>query len=293
MYWRQKALLHMLLVAARPVSRLELMKWAFLLSRETPSGGGSAFYDFVPYHYGPFSFGLYQEVSKLVDAGLVQEPTPQTWTASPGVLECTRDLPAPLRQDAARTVQRLGGAPLRDVIDYVYEKYPWFTINSRRRQLPRPAAIAAVYTLGYEGVSVDAFLNTLVWSGLTAIIDVRHSALSRRYGFHGRTLSGLCGRLGIAYTHLPELGVPPSTRQSWRQAADLSELMDAYEERVEARQNAAVQAATALMAEHPSALVCMEAEPGRCHRSRLARLIARRSGLEVQHLRIERCSQAA
>ena len=62
---RQKAALFMLECAGRKVSRLELTKWLFLLRQEMPSAGGGAFYQFVPYRYGAFSFCLYQEAEAL------------------------------------------------------------------------------------------------------------------------------------------------------------------------------------------------------------------------------------
>jgi len=291
-YWRQKALLHMLLLAGRPVSRMELMTWAFLLSREAPSRGGPTFYDFVPYHEGPFSFALHQEIGKLVKEGVAEEPRPRTWTASTGAHRCTRDLPPAVRRDATLTVRRLKDTPLRALIDDVHGRYPSLMTAGDESRRPLPSAGAAVYTLGYEGASIDAFLSTLVLQGLGAIIDVRQDALSRRYGFHGSTLSRLCGRLGISYTHLPELGVPRPTRKQWRERDDLSELMAAYEERVEADQDQALRAAANLAAASPTALVCMEAKPSRCHRSCLARLLGRRTGLKALHLRVETCGQA-
>lgn len=80
---RQKVLLSLLKLAARPVERLEFMKWAFLLRQELPSEGGSAFYDFVPYHYGPYSFTLNHEAGKLESEGLLIA-TETTWTARKG-----------------------------------------------------------------------------------------------------------------------------------------------------------------------------------------------------------------
>jgi len=58
MLTRQKTLLSLLDVAVRPVQRMELTKWCFLLRQESTSAGGSAFYDFVPYRFGPFSDNL-------------------------------------------------------------------------------------------------------------------------------------------------------------------------------------------------------------------------------------------
>ena len=69
---RQKVLVHLLQQAGRPVPKIDLVKWCFLLRNETPSQGGSAFYHFLPYHYGPFSFCLYREIDQLVCGGLVE-----------------------------------------------------------------------------------------------------------------------------------------------------------------------------------------------------------------------------
>ena len=79
---RQKALIYMLEQAARPVSRMELTKWCFLLWREMPSKGGDAFYQFVPYLHGPFSFCLYRESENLVQQGLLDEADARNWKVS-------------------------------------------------------------------------------------------------------------------------------------------------------------------------------------------------------------------
>ena len=62
---RQRVVILLLKLADRPVSRTELTKWCFLLRHESETQGGSAFYDFVPYRFGPLSFALYQETEKL------------------------------------------------------------------------------------------------------------------------------------------------------------------------------------------------------------------------------------
>ncbi|MBL9122226.1 MAG: hypothetical protein JNG90_01250, partial [Planctomycetaceae bacterium] len=73
MLHRQKVLIHLIKAAGRPLSRYELTKWSFLLRHEFPSQGGSSFYDFLPYQYGPFSFALYQELEKLEATSYVQQ----------------------------------------------------------------------------------------------------------------------------------------------------------------------------------------------------------------------------
>ncbi len=67
-----------------------------------------------------------------------------------------------------------------------------------------------VYTAGYEGESIDRFLQKLLKAGIEQILDVRSNPMSRKYGFSRKTLSGLSEKLDMEYVHLPELGVPPS-----------------------------------------------------------------------------------
>jgi len=68
---RQRILLRVLREANRPISHIELVKAAFLLRQETLLANESAYYDFVPYLFGPFSFALYRELRALVRDGYV------------------------------------------------------------------------------------------------------------------------------------------------------------------------------------------------------------------------------
>ncbi len=71
---RQRIILSMLQEAEGTASRIQLMMWTILLTRETSSRGGRAFYDFLPYTYGPHSFLLRKEIRNLVKIGLIEEP---------------------------------------------------------------------------------------------------------------------------------------------------------------------------------------------------------------------------
>ena len=83
MLLRQKILLLMLKFAGRPVQRVELMKWCFVLRHESESKGGNSFYDFVPYKYGPFSFALYQEIEKLESTSYILSHGEFAWKLNP------------------------------------------------------------------------------------------------------------------------------------------------------------------------------------------------------------------
>jgi len=280
---RQKTILEFLKAADRTVLRTELTKWSFLLRHEYGSNGGNAFYDFVPYQLGPFSFSLYQEVGKLEDNGYVLRDGDHGWKLDSRV--AFKAPTASVQQDVARIVRRCGRWNTYKLLDYVYDAYPTYTVNSERKKLAkRPTAEPAVFTAGYEGISVDAFLNVLVENGVRRLIDVRHNPIARRYGFHRSTLQRLTGRLDIDYVHVPELGIHSELRQNLETMDDRKALFDRYEESTLSSNNEALQLVATLMQEKPSVLVCMEAEAICCHRSRVAEHIAKRTSLPIKNL---------
>jgi uncharacterized protein (DUF488 family) len=128
-----------------------------------------------------------------------------------------------------------------------------------------------IFTIGYEGTTMDAFLAALREAGVEQVIDVRALPLSRRPGFSKNILAATLKDSGIGYVHLKALGTPKPGRDAakkgdWRTM-----------ERVYAGQlhlpEAQAQAAQLrdLAAERPSALLCFEHDPKHCHRTMLLR----------------------
>ncbi len=282
----------MLAEAGGEATHLEVTKWAFLTRVETTAAGGSSFYQFLPYQYGPFSFGLFQEVAAMTRDGLVEEVTaPQKrWRLTDaGRAEARRAESGPAA-GARSIVKRFAGKPSNELIDHVYNRHPWFTVNSEiRKHEKRPTAKPAVYTAGYEGLLIDGFLNGLLKAGIARLIDVRHNPIARRYGFHKSTLDRLCGKLSIEYRHIPELGIPSDDRQGLADGgmAERTRLFESYTRTTLTMQTAAIAAVAKLVQEKPSVLVCMEAKPCECHRSHLAKPVAALTGLPIVHLEIK------
>jgi len=280
---RQKTLLYLLQQASRPVSKLELTKWAFVLRQEMPTKGGNAFYDFLPYRYGPFSFCLYREMDALIREGYVQGES--TWSVTSLANNVADSLSNAVKLDGRGVIDRLGKKKIEGLVDYVYQRHPRFTVNSERLRLAdRIYAKPAVYTAGYERLSVDAFLDRLIGSGVERIIDVRNNPIARRFGFHKSTLSKLAGRVQIDYVHLPELGIASSLRRDLTAVSDYKELFDSYERDTLARNSKSIDRVSTLMKEKASVLVCMEADPKLCHRSRLANAVSSKTSLQIHDL---------
>lgn len=152
---------------------------------------------------------------------------------------------------------------------------------TKKRQKRAPLA---VYTVGYEGRTVDGLLDHLLRSGIRRLVDVRKNAASRKYGFAGKTIAKLCADVDIEYTHVPTLGIPGTLRVDLDSNEAYQRLFDRYEREILPGVTAGVEQVADLCREKPSALMCFEASSKKCHRGRLAPHVAKASDLEVKHL---------
>lgn len=286
---RQRVILSMIAEAGGRASRLAVTKWAFLLKNECDSRGGSAFYQFLPYKYGPFSFCLFQEASALVRNGMIEEDDQNSWRLTREGCRAARQVRSDVHGDIKRVVQSHASKSSSALVDYVYDRHPWYTVNSEIRRVDRRKdAVAGVYTAGYEGLLVDGFLDGLMREGIERIIDVRSNPVSRRYGFHKTTLNRLSGNVGIEYEHFPQLGIESQQRQDLDQPGARERLFDDYAESTLISETRAIKDVARLVEERPSVLVCMEARHCDCHRSRLATVVAAECGLSIHHLALGR-----
>lgn len=139
-----------------------------------------------------------------------------------------------------------------------------------------------IFTIGYEGATVPEFVSALQRAGVERVIDVRALPLSRRPGFSKSPLKGALEEAGIEYLHLKALGTPAEGRAAARAGlhADLQRIYSGQLELPEAMVQSAQM--LELVKEKPSALLCMEREPRKCHRTLLLDAVA--PDAEVVHL---------
>ena len=139
-----------------------------------------------------------------------------------------------------------------------------------------------IYTIGYEGVTMDAFIATLRDAGVERVIDVRALPLSRRPGFSKTTLAASLKEAGIDYVHLKALGTPKRGRDAAKKG-DVVTLRAVYDDQLALPEaQAAAAQMRSLAAEKRSALLCYERDPCHCHRTLL--LHAEGEGAEVVNL---------
>jgi uncharacterized protein (DUF488 family) len=143
----------------------------------------------------------------------------------------------------------------------------------------------AIFTIGHSTRSLDEFIRLLRLNKIEGVIDIRRIPKSRRQPqFACAALGTALRRAAIGYTHLESLGGfrrarPDSANLGWRNRSfrGFADYMETPE--FEAGLARAVKLAEA----KPSALMCAEAVPWRCHRSLVADALLVR-GLQVEEI---------
>jgi len=293
MLTRERIALKVLEEAGGSLPRTVLVKLLFLLRMETTLKDNSSFYDFVPYKFGPYSFALYRDLYRLESYGYVSRGESK-FVLKEKLLDETQRQTSKLTRNVQLTVanvfERYGQETPNSLVGIVYDKYPWYAINSEhsaRKNVAistRPKASPAIYTIGYEGRSVDAFFNFLLEKGIETIIDVRANPVSRKYGFSGRRMKQIGEYLGLGYSHCPTLGISSAARANLSDTVSRTSLFAQYERTTLVDHKEIITEVGKCMKRKASALVCVEKDVECCHRSKLALAIASETGMEVLHL---------
>ena len=272
-FYRQRFLLSLLRFINTEITRTELHKHSFLFSQQTPMG-----YDFVPYQYGCYSFQLDKDLLDLSEQGFIdfgkriklKIDNPTTWlkTKDSNSLSAYPKEHKMLRRD--------------DLINFTYKNYPYYAINSEiidricsaqekikieneKRQLKKKNS-AAIYTLGYERISLETYINKLIRNNIKLLCDVRKNPFSRKFGFSYKALSNILPKVGINYVHIPQLGVESNKRKNLNHKEDYKKLFDEYKTTLPAREEALNKVLDLQKKHRRIALTCFEKHHHECHR---------------------------
>ncbi len=290
LFERQKALLSLLDAFGGEVGNLDFQKLLFLycMEEDTPT------YEFVPYKYGGFSFTSYADRRRLVERGLLHADD-RTWKLTrAGASEAAVSPKARARmiQFSKHHTGIRGDA----LVALAYQSYPYYAIRSEiaeRVLADSPASFLAVaaarpsvsvpglWTIGYEGRTLEGYLNQLLRAGITLLCDVRRNPLSRKYGFSKNTLSNGCDGVGIQYEHISELGIESSQRRNLETQADYDALFAQYQMDSLPRQHSNLLTIRNWIKSGACvALTCYERLPEQCHRHCVAEALEKEFGPE-------------
>ena len=143
---------------------------------------------------------------------------------------------------------------------------------------------AQIFTLGYEGLSLAAFLRQLSAAGVETVVDVRDLPLSHKPGFSKRPLSEGLARAGIDYRHMKALGAPKPIRDRLRKTGARSAFFKEFRAHLRGQREALAELGE-IVAGTSACLVCFEADPALCHRTVVAEAVAKKTGAAIRHLR--------
>jgi len=140
-----------------------------------------------------------------------------------------------------------------------------------------------LYTLGYEGLDVAAFIACLRSATIRQVVDVRENPFSRKPGFSKRALAGALLAEGIEYLHVVELGCPREIRERYKRDRDWRRYEVAFREYL-GGQGAALASVARLAKEKAVCLVCFEADFNRCHRTFVGEAVVGVGTVGLEHL---------
>lgn len=290
MLQRMRIILYLLSNLPDTVSLECFVRIVFLLSQH---GCTSSSYDFLPYRSGPFSFTLNRDLCLLSNYGYISTHNGNILLCEdmrPSLCPEFERIPSSYKALLAGVSSAYSHVPPCALEAIVQREYPWYTLYNKFMNGPCKTndapgrASLSVYTSGYEGASIDAFLNNMLKAGIAAIVDVRAHPQSRKYGFSRSRLEALCNLLGISYAHVPRLGIPRSERSCLNGMRSYQRLFRRYTTALRSDHVPAIELVGQIMTDMPATLLCFEKDIERCHRKPLADELAHETGLSVRHL---------
>ncbi|MBN2772906.1 MAG: DUF488 domain-containing protein [Prolixibacteraceae bacterium] len=281
MLYRKKILLAIVELFDNEISATEFQKILFLFSEKQADRK----YDFVPYKFGCFSFQAMADKNSLIKEGYLANT--KNWKNIIRDGNFIYSLVETDRKILSKIKLQVGNLSTNELIRQIYLNYPYFAINSEiiskhlnekeieivNRFKPKNTA-EGIFTIGYEGKSLENYLNILIQQNIKILCDVRKNPLSRKYGFAKKTLQNACESVNIKYIHLPELGIISEKRKKLNSQNDYDRLFIDYEKEILPTHQKEIKFILSLIKNYGRvALTCYEALPKQCHRTRVANAV--------------------
>lgn len=300
MYYRRKVILSLLEIFEGKLNKTNFQKLLFLFSKLQKKPA----YHFVPYKYGCVSFQSYADLRTMIKYDLIKEEdngenSQNYWKKNDSdsfLISLTKDDQKLL----SYLKRRFSNYSTRELISYTYQKYPFYAINStiaheilnkeeleKIRSLKPKSDKNALYTIGYQGISLEEYLNRLIKKDIKVLCDVRKNSLSMKFGFSKKQLKSSCEKLGILFYHFPEVGIRSEKRKELNSQKDYDDLFAEYRNDLQQENSLITQKSLIeLINNHQRvAITCFEADINQCHRKHLAeKIAAEATNLPVIHI---------
>lgn len=281
MFYRRKIILSLLQLFEGELEKIRLQKLLFLFTQRQEK----AAYDFIPYKFGCYSYSANADLSTMATKGMLTE------TDSHFISNEKTDYLKALKEPDKKQLQEIkmlyGKMTANALMKHTYINFPYWATKSikaesiltsdefERVNKSKPKSNKTVlFTIGYEGISLEEYLNRLLKNDVKILVDVRNNPLSMKYGFSKSQLKRCCENLGIQYMHFPEVGIQAEQRQELNAQTDYDKLFALYRKSNLTKTVPTQTVILNLLKQHKRiALTCFEANICQCHRKHLAEAI--------------------
>lgn len=291
MYYRRKVILAILQKFGGALKSTQLQKLLLIFTRQQQSPA----YEFIPYKFGAYSMQARSDKGTMIKYGLLEDAKDWSTNVGDDYITQLNDKDQKILIDL---YTRFPNANYQDLVTYTYKEYPFFAINSEITAeyldesdlnlivFHRPHNDSnKLYTIGYEGVKAEAYMNKLVCKDVKLLVDVRKNSMSMKYGFNKSQLESMCSKLGIDFIHISELGIESDKRQNLDTKADYEKLFDDYEKETLPNRTEQLEQLYHLFKKYNRlAITCFEKEPSCCHRHKVSDFLAQKYGVPIEHL---------
>ena len=293
MFYRRKIILSLLQLFNGELEKIRLHKLLFLYSQRKSNSE----YEFIPYKYGCYSYSANADLVTMVKKECLTEKGKVY--SKIDKKDYLNDIKTEDKELLSEIVSTYGKMDNDALIRHTYINFPFYATKSKiaknllseelyervLKAIPNQSK-QSLFTIGYQGISLENYLNKLVKNNIQLLVDVRKNPLSQKYGFSKTLLKRYCESLDIDYIHIPEVGINSNQRQSLENQSDYDQLFESYKKTtlIETEKNQR-DILNLLNKYNRIALTCFEANICQCHRLHLAEsLKSIKKDLSVVHI---------
>jgi uncharacterized protein YwgA len=290
MFYRRKIILALLQLFDGELEKIRLQKLLFLFTQRQQKSE----YDFIPYKFGCYSFSAKADLTAMASKGLLSEN--ETQFNRNEKTDYLKSLTESDRKQLQEIKLLYGKMNSNALTKHTYNNFPyWATKSTIAESILSPIEFEIVknskpisdktilFTIGYEGISLEEYLNRLLKHDVKILVDVRNNPLSMKYGFSKSLLKSFCNNLDIEYLHFPEVGIQSDQRQELTTQMDYDKLFNIYRKDNLTKTVSTQTLILDLLKRHKRiALTCFESNICQCHRKHLAEAIEKLPTFDFQ-----------
>lgn len=281
MYYRRKVILALLQLFDGQLDKIRLQKLLFLFTNKQSKSE----YDFIPFRFGCYSYSANADMTAMVSRGFLSEE--EKSFQKKDKIDYLKQLKSDDLKLLLETQALYGKMSAKALMKHTYTNFPFYATRSEvasniltKAELEKVSKSnpkvnkTVLYTIGYEGISLEEYLVRLIQNDVKLLVDVRNNPLSMKFGFSKSQLTKYCESLGIKYLHLPQVGITSDQRQELNTQSDYDKLFASYRKNNLTKTVDTQTEILNLLVKHKRiALTCFEADICQCHRKHLAEAI--------------------